>query len=120
MNFSGYNNYNRYTRVHLTFPNATQCNDVGWNLQDSELIVDAPLSTTINNTCKRCTLRGNLAECVKSAGTSSTIDFSVINADSAPNFPDSGSDAKNYKKVTDEQMRDADYLASIGFIIGTE
>ena len=112
--------YNRYNKIHLTAPNATTCDDVGWNFQDSQLIIDAPLMTNINNTNKRCTVRGNLESCTKITGTSSTYDFSVINGDDAPNFAESGSDAKNYKKISDLQMRDAEYLASIGFVIGTE
>lgn len=112
----------RYNRIHITAPNATRCNSDAWGLADSEVIIDAPVLTEINNRNRRCTIRGDLAACTKKTGTSSSLgsDFCVINGDDAPNFPASGSDALNIKRVTDLQMRDADYLASIGFVIGSE
>lgn len=105
----------RYNRIKIIAPNATNDNGNWWGLADSEIYFDAPNMVKVNNTNTRCTINGDLQAAADTAGTSSNIDFSVINASGAPNMP---SNARNIKPVTDEQMRSASALAAIGFVIG--
>lgn len=107
-----------YNQILINAPNATGIlkNDE-FAIERSKIIIYAPLATGISTLMKNCTIRGNLQNVTASSSSSALTPFSVISADAAPNFPENSG---YIKKVTDEQMRDADYLASIGFVIGTE
>lgn len=104
----------KYNRVAIAAPNASS---VGWNkINSSEFVVNAPLATRFDAVPLNCTIRGNLSNISSFRYSSSDTNFSVVNSTDAPNFPTSSW----MKKVTDAQMRDAAYLQSIGFVIGTE
>lgn len=104
----------KYNRILLSAPNASI---VGWNkINSSQFIVNAPIATRFAAVPLNCTIRGNLSNVSSFQYSSSATNFSVVNGTDAPDFPT----ATWMKKVTDAQMRDADYLASIGFVIGTE
>lgn len=103
-----------YNRVLINAPNATSFEYT--ELKRSELIINAPLATSISTAMQNCTVRGNMPNVTASSSSSAYTPFSVISADSAPNFP---ANSGYLKKVTDAQMRDAAYLQSIGFVIGT-
>jgi hypothetical protein len=110
--FSGSQTRSRYCRVKINAPNAVDLGNYGyWNFSDSEFIVSAPLSTFLTGRMQRCTVRGDLP-LVASTEVGLTNNFSVI---VAPSFTATN---KNFKTVTDEQLKDVDYLASIGFVIG--
>ena len=109
----------RYNRIKANCPNATILNDAKWNISDSEIIIDAPLATRIyRNYLYNCTIRGNLQSLTSSAASSAARDFNVITgvSDSFPTYAEGGI----LVKVTDAQMRDAAYLQSIGFQIGSD
>lgn len=104
----------KYNRFAVTAPNASS---VGWNkINSSQFVVNAPLAARFDAVPLNCTIRGNLSNVSAFKYSSSDTNFSVVNGTDAPNFPT----ATWMKKVTDAQLRDADYLASIGFVIGTE
>lgn len=111
--------YPYYNCITINAPNASQINGDSWlAVQRSKIIINAPLATKIFTGAGNSTIRGNMPNVTASSGSiSPSIQFDVINAASAPNFPASTS---YMLRVTDAQMRDADYLASIGFVIGTE
>lgn len=109
----------RYNRIKANCPNATILNDGRWDISDSEIIIDAPLATRIyRNKLTNCTIRGNLQSLTSSAASSAASNFNVITgvSDSFPTYAESGV----LVKVTDAQMRDAAYLQSIGFQIGSD
>lgn len=108
-----------YNRISVNAPNATGIMYSSWlPVQRSEIIINAPLATNIFTGAGNSTIRGNLQNVTASSGTlDRNRAFDVINAASAPNFPASTS---YILRVTDAQMRDAAYLQSIGFVIGTE
>lgn len=109
----------RYNRIKANCPNATILNDAKWNISDSEIIIDAPLATRLyRNYLYNCTIRGNLQSLTSSAASSAARNFNVITgvSDSFPTYAESGV----LVKVTDAQMRDAAYLQSIGFQIGSD
>ena len=104
-----------YNRVLINAPNATSFEYT--ELKRSEIIINAPLANSISTAMQNCTVRGNMPNVTASSSSSAYNPFSVISATAAPNFPESSG---YIKKVTDAQMRDAAYLQSIGFVIGTE
>ena len=109
----------RYNRIKANCPNATILNDAKWDISDSEIIIDAPLATRIYRLyLTNCTIRGDLQSLTSSAASSAARDFNVITgvSDSFPDYAESGV----LVKVTDAQMRDAAYLQSIGFQIGSD
>lgn len=109
----------RYNRIKANCPNATILNDAKWDISDSEIIIDAPLATRIYRLyLYNCTIRGNLQSLTSSAASSAASNFNVITgvSDSFPTYAESGV----LVKVTDAQMRDAAYLQSIGFQIGSD
>lgn len=109
----------RYNRIRANCPNATILNDAKWSISDSEIIIDAPLATRLyRNTLSNCTIRGNLQSLTSSEASSAASNFNVITgvSDSFPDYAESGV----LVKVTDAQMRDAEYLESIGFQIGSD
>lgn len=109
----------RYNRIKANCPNATILNDGRWHISDSELIIDAPLATRIyRNNLTNCTIRGNLQSLTSSAASSAASNFNVITgvSDSFPTYAEFGI----LVKVSDAQMRDAEYLQSIGFQIGSD
>ena len=109
----------RYNRIKANCPNATILNDAKWDISDSEIIIDAPLATRIYRLyLTNCTIRGNLQSLTSSAASSAERDFNVITgvSDSFPTYAEGGI----LVKVTDAQMRDAAYLQSIGFQIGSD
>lgn len=109
----------RYNRIKANCPNATILNDAKWAISDSEIIIDAPLATRLyRNYLYNCTIRGNLQSLTSSAASSAASNFNVITgvSDSFPTYAESGV----LVKVTDAQMRDAAYLQSIGFQIGSD
>lgn len=108
-------NWCRYNRIKIIAPNATGYTCARWMLADSEIYMDAPILQRINNLNARCTINGRMPLIDSIYGTSSNMDFSVINSLGAPNFP---TGQQNVKPVTDEQMRSASALAAIGFLIG--
>lgn len=117
--YSSGGKYGRYNRIKANCPNATILNDGRWYIADSELIIDAPLATRIyRNLLFNCTIRGNLQSLTSSAASSAASDFNVITgvSDSFPTYAESGV----LVKVSDAQMRDAEYLQSIGFQIGSD
>lgn len=106
--------HSRYCRVKINAPNAIDLGHYGfWNFDDSELIINAPLTTFLTGYMQRCTVRGDLP-LVASTEVSYTNNFNVI---VAPSFTATNT---NFKVVTDEQLKDVDYLASIGFVIGSD
>lgn len=109
----------RYNRIKANCPNATILNDAKWDLSDSEIIIDAPLATRIyGRYLYNCTIRGNLQSLTSSAASSAASNFNVITgvSDSFPTYAEGGV----LIQVSDAQMRDATYLASIGFQIGSD
>ena len=109
----------RYNRIKANCPNATILNDGRWDISDSEIIIDAQLATRIyRQHLYNCTIRGNLQSLTSSAASSAARDFNVITgvSDSFPTYAEGGI----LVKVTDAQMRDAAYLQSIGFQIGSD
>jgi hypothetical protein len=109
----------RYNRIKANCPNATILNDAKWDLSDSEIIIDAPLATRIYRLyLYNCTIRGNLQSLTSSAASSAASNFNVITgvSESFPTYAEGGI----LVKVSDAQMRDAAYLASIGFQIGSD
>lgn len=109
----------RYNRIKASCPNATILNDGRWHISDSEIIIDAPLATRIyRNNLTNCTIRGNLQSLTSSAASSAARDFNVITgvSESFPTYAEGGI----LVKVSDAQMRDAAYLQSIGFQIGSD
>ena len=112
--FVGTHTRSRYCRVKINAPNAIDLGNGGaWKFDDSEFIVDAPLTTFLTSRMQRCTVRGNLP-LVVSSDSSFTENFNVIIA------PSYTSMSHNFQAVTDEQLKDVDYLASIGFLIGSD
>lgn len=110
--------YGRYNRIKADCPNATILNNTQWHISDSELIINAPLATRIGRALLyNCTIRGNLQSLTSSAASQAERDFNVITgvSDSFPTYADSGM----LVKVSDAQMRDVEYLQSIGFQIGS-
>lgn len=104
----------KYNRFAIAAPNAAS---VGWEkINSSQFVVNAPLATRFDAVPLNCTIRGNLSNVSAFKYSSSDTNFSVVDGTDAPNFPTSSW----MKKVTDAQMRDAAYLQSIGFVIGTE
>lgn len=102
----------RYCKIKINAPNAVRPGDTAnWKFDDSEFIVDAPLAVYMNGSCGRCTFRGEMPH-VSSTDTVFSSNFSVIVA------PEYTTTTGNFKAVTDAQLRDANYLASIGFVIG--
>lgn len=117
--YSDKGNYGRYNRIKASCPNATILNDGRWRISDSEIIINAPLATRLyRNQLSNCTIRGNLQSLTSSAASSAERNFNVITgvSDSFPTYAESGV----LVKVTDAQMRDAAYLQSIGFQIGSD
>lgn len=109
----------RYNRIKANCPNATILNDAKWDISDSELIIDAPLATRIYRLyLSNCTIRGNLQSLTSSAASSAERYFNVITgvSESFPTYAEGGI----LVKVSDAQMRDAEYLQSIGFQIGSD
>jgi len=109
----------RYNRIKASCQNATILNDAKWCISDSEIIIDAPLATRIyRNNLTNCTIRGNLQSLESSAASSAARDFNVITgvSESFPTYAEGGI----LVKVSDAQMRDAAYLQSIGFQIGSD
>jgi hypothetical protein len=118
-------NYVRFTsnygtqnscRIRITAPNAPQV-DAHTHMQSCELQIFAPNATTvnINGAFENSTLRGNLQGCTNfSSGSVYSHAGSIYNSDSFP----AGTTSATLTAVTDAQMQDADYLRSIGFMIG--
>lgn len=109
----------RYNRIKTNCPNATILNDAKWAISDSEIIIDAPLATRLyRNYLYNCTIRGNLQSLTSSAASQAERDFNVITgvSDSYPTYAEGGM----LVKVSDAQMRDVEYLQSIGFQIGSD
>lgn len=104
----------KYNNIALTLPNATDL--YFQHIKSSKFVLDAPLLKKFYAVPLNCTFRGNMQTVDTLGYSSSETDFSVVIDTNAPNFPS----CTWMKKVTDAQMRDADYLASIGFVIGTE
>lgn len=85
-------------------------------ITNNEYVVNAPNMTSVDmQSCNASLLRGNLPLCttIKGSGVSAV---SIYNTDSVPNV---ATVAANITGVTDAQMRNASYLRSIGFMIGT-
>lgn len=97
-----------------TLPLGTTANMIEIN---NEFVVYAPGATQITlRNCSASIVRGTLTACTSITG-GSTSAISIYSTDSAPNI---SNPPATIKGVTDEQMKDASYLRSIGFIIGTE
>lgn len=112
---------NNYTtqescKIKITAPNAPQV-DMHTNMQSCELQIYAPNAVTvnINQAFENSTLRGNMTACTNFQSDSVYGHAgSIFNSESFP----AGVTSSTITAVTDAQMRDADYLRSIGFMIG--
>ena len=107
----------RYNQIVINAPNATV---IGSNsniqLESSKLVVNAPLATTINNQLYNCIIRGNMQALTSVKYSSERRNISVIDSDNAPLF----ASQQNIVAATDAQMKDINYLNSIGFQIGSD
>lgn len=106
-------------RFFLTLPSAATVRLGNAAESFNEFVVNAPNATTIAvNSLAASTLRGNLTN-VRTISHSMTAasDVGVYSTASIPSATVSGNKIIG---VTDAQMKDADYLASIGFLIGTD
>ena len=109
-----------YDRIKISAPNAQEIQNDNWLLRDSEIILDAPIATKIRSIqFENCTLRGNMQSVNTVYPTNATKQsgFSVI-AGVADDFPTSNT--SDLVCVTDAQLKDINYLHSIGFAIGEE
>ena len=87
------------------------------NFSNSEFVLYAPQCTRIYvEILKNCTMRGNLSACTY-VGYYSYQYESLTNVVNTDDLAD-GATLRLFVGVTDEQMKDAAYLASIGFPIG--
>lgn len=119
--YRGYVTFNG-SRVTLHLPNISGTLELGTSVSNmieinNEFVVYAPGATQITlRNCSASIVRGNLAACTSITGGNVSA-ISIYSTDSAPNI---SNPPTTIKGVTDEQMKDASYLRSIGFIIGTE
>lgn len=118
--YRGYVTFNG-SRVTAHLPNISGTLPLGTNANmieiNNEFVVYAPGVTQVTlRSCSASIVRGNLSACTSITGGSASA-ISIYSTDSAPNISNPPAAIKG---VTDEQMKDASYLRSIGFIIGTE
>lgn len=89
-----------------------------------EFVVNAPTATAFNALGPSCTLRGNLQNCTMVYGTTKNAAAGVFSTASAPNAsPPSDTGYKIFgvsDTVDNNQMKDAAYLQSLGFLIGDD
>lgn len=101
--------YLEYSRVHCAVPNGYMLGIARW----SYLRMDQPTTESIPMTIRASVLDGQMQNAV----TPPTVDtqfISIFNKDGAPQIEDTA----YLKGVTTAQLRDPQYLASIGFPIG--
>lgn len=104
----------KYCRLNIQMPNgALFAPNASW----SYIRVDCPAMTKLNiGSAAANVYDGDLPQLTGVTGTASATYPSVFNRDSMPQF----SGAANVIGVTEAQLHDAAYLASIGFPIGVE
>ena len=119
--YEGYHKM-KASRVFLSLPTMSGTvrlanhSDTGTNM-NNEYVINAPLASSVAfDANPSCTLRGNLQN-VTSIHFDTSNNVSVYNAEDAPNASVSGNSAARLIGVTDEQMKSAAYLQSIGFVI---
>lgn len=109
-------------RVFLNFPSASNTVSLGSGYTNyTEFVVNAPLAQSLTAYCvSSCTIRGNMQNVTQINAEGATA-VSVYSTADMPNASVSQSwgDAPLIG-VTDAQMKSAEYLRSIGFLIGSE
>lgn len=118
--YRGYTSF-KGSRVTAHLPNISGALPLGTTTNiietNNEFVVYAPGVTQVTlRGCAASIVRGNLSACTSITGGNESA-ISIYSTDSAPNI---SNPPTTIKGVTDEQMKDASYLRSIGFIIGTE
>lgn len=109
-------------RVFMNFPSVTGTVYLGGVIPSfTEFVINAPLAQTLSAYgVSSCTIRGNMQN-VTQIQAEGTTAVSVYSADDMPNASVSqGWGDPPLVGVTDAQMKSAEYLRSIGFLIGSE
>lgn len=105
-----------YTRCEIHAPNASESFSASTIFRQSELAIYAPNMATINSyRYQGCIIHGEMANVSDSSSQRGDGDITLFSTDGMPNFVPY--DPTHFKGVTDAQLRDPEYLRSIGFPI---
>lgn len=105
-----------YTRCEIHAPNASQSFSFATRFYQSELAIYAPNMDEIDSyRYQGCIIHGEMANVRDSSSNRGNGDITLFSTDGMPNFVPY--DPTHFKGVTDAQLRDPEYLRSIGFPI---